>query len=354
MLMLMLNANGLTDRRKELELFINTENIDVALISETRLTPRTHIKFHNYTIYRTDHPSGNSHGGTAVILKNNIKHYPLEVYKTEKIQATSIKIHHKNTEKTLTAIYCPPRPKIEADEFKLFFNKLGPVFFCGGEWNSKHTFWGSRLINPRGIQLYKATPDLNLEFISHGEPTYWPTDHNKVPDLLDFYISKNLGQNYLQIEKCEDLSSDHTPDILNIYKKAIFLKPLPKIYNKHTNLDQYREFIRSNIDLNISLKTNNEIEAGVEKFNSIVHMAANVSTPKNMKSKTKQKEYPRNIIAKASERRKIRGEWHKTRYPFDKSQLNRATKELKDIIKEHENRCVQNHLSQLTSQKYTY
>ncbi|CAG5030612.1 unnamed protein product [Parnassius apollo] len=149
------------------------------------------------------------------------------------------------------------------------------------------------------------------------------------------------------------MSSDHTPVILNIYKQAMFPKPLPNIYNKHTNWDQYREFIRSNIDLNISLKTNNEIEAGVEKFNSIVHMAATVSTPKNRKSKTKQKEYSRNIIAKDIERRKLRGEWHKTRYPSDKSQLNRATKELKDMIKEHENRCVQSHLCQLTSQKDT-
>ncbi|GBP60358.1 RNA-directed DNA polymerase from mobile element jockey [Eumeta japonica] len=133
-----------------------TEKIDIALISETRLTERSHISFYNYTIYRTEHPSGNSHGGTAVILRNNIKHYSLQPYKTEKIQATSIKIQHKHGETTVAAVYCPPRHSITAEEFEQFFKQLGPVFICGGDWNAKHNHWGSRLINPRGRQLYQA------------------------------------------------------------------------------------------------------------------------------------------------------------------------------------------------------
>lgn len=72
------NANGLTERRQELQIFLETENIDVALISETRFTAKSHITFDSYTTYTTHHPSGNSHGGTAIIVKNNIKHYALE------------------------------------------------------------------------------------------------------------------------------------------------------------------------------------------------------------------------------------------------------------------------------------
>ncbi|CAG5019569.1 unnamed protein product [Parnassius apollo] len=107
---------------------------------------------------------------------------------------------------------------------------------------------------PKTPEMVEEIYSLNQNF--EGEPVVRVMD--------DLALDNSASSNYLQIEKCEDLSSDHTPVILNTYKQAIFLKPLLKIYNKHTNWDQYREFIRSNIDLNISLKTNDEIEAGVD------------------------------------------------------------------------------------------
>ncbi|GBP50342.1 Probable RNA-directed DNA polymerase from transposon X-element [Eumeta japonica] len=79
------------------------------------------------------------------------------------------------------------------------------------------------------------------------------------------------------------------------------------------------------------------------------------STPKPKKRivKVKQNDYPRSIVEKVRERRKLRSEWHRTRYPIDKTRLNKATKQLKDMIKEHENSCLQSHLSHLTADKDT-
>lgn len=166
------NANGLTDRRQELETFLHTEMIDVALISETRFTRMTHISIKNYRIYTTNHPSGNSHGGTAVIIKNNLKHYSIEDYSTEKIQATSVKLLGKKFDTVFSAVYCPPKHTIKAEDFKNYFSTLSSRFVCGGDWNSKHIKWGSRLINTRGRQLHKATEDMKLECLSCTEPTH--------------------------------------------------------------------------------------------------------------------------------------------------------------------------------------
>ena len=33
------------------------------------------MKIPHYTIYDTKHPSGKAHGGTAVIIRNDIKHH---------------------------------------------------------------------------------------------------------------------------------------------------------------------------------------------------------------------------------------------------------------------------------------
>lgn len=43
-------------------------------MSEAKFTDKSHVSFKNYTIYSTNHPSGNSHGGTAIVIKNNTKH----------------------------------------------------------------------------------------------------------------------------------------------------------------------------------------------------------------------------------------------------------------------------------------
>jgi hypothetical protein len=50
-------------------------------------------------------------------------------------------------------------------------------------------------VNPKDHKLYETIQEMKLEILSTGEPTYWPTDINKTPDLLDFFIFKGLQHN---------------------------------------------------------------------------------------------------------------------------------------------------------------
>lgn len=342
------NANGLTERKQELEVFLQMEKIDVILISETRFTSRSHFTIKNYNMYTTNHPSGNSHGGTAIIIKSNLKHYPLEEYCTVKIQATTVKIQDHKSEISLSAIYCPPKHSISSDDFKAYFSTLGSRFISGGDWNAKHTFWASRLILPRGRQLYMTTQDLNLDCISHGKPTYWPSDPKKKPDLLDFFISKGIPLDHINIEDRDDLSSDHTPAILNISKEVILVESCKKIYNKDTDWKMYQKLLELNISLQVSLKTADEIEATIEKLNLLIFKAAKESTciKKNMLPKLHT--YPKHIKDKVAERRNLRKVWHNTRYPTDKRAFNKASEELKTLINTMVNDGLQTRLAKLT------
>lgn len=45
-----------------------------------------------------------------------------------------------------------------------------------------------------------------------GKPTYWPIDDNKVPDLLDFFISKKLSYNFIEIKDNFEQSSECSPN----------------------------------------------------------------------------------------------------------------------------------------------
>jgi hypothetical protein len=88
--------------------------------------------------------------------------------------------------------YLPSRHTVKQVQLAAFYSTLGRRFIAGGDYNAKHTDWGSRLITPRGREILRTMEQLNLPHLSTGEPTYWPSDRNKLPDLLDFCITKGI------------------------------------------------------------------------------------------------------------------------------------------------------------------
>jgi hypothetical protein len=84
----------------------------------------------------------------------------------------------------ISAVYLPPKHNVKQEQLETFYNTLGQQFIAGGDYNAKHTAWGSRLITPRGRKIYKTMEHLHLRHLSTGEPTYWPSDRNKPFRLL--------------------------------------------------------------------------------------------------------------------------------------------------------------------------
>ncbi|PNF14490.1 hypothetical protein B7P43_G16423 [Cryptotermes secundus] len=80
----------------------------------------------------------------------------------------------------------------------------------------------------------------NYYYMSTGTPTYWPTDPQKTPDLLDFFVTKGLSSTYADVTPSFELSSDHTPVIATISSSVIHKQPTPKLHNNKTNWDTYR------------------------------------------------------------------------------------------------------------------
>jgi hypothetical protein len=113
----------------------------------------------------------------------------------------------------VSAVYCPPRHNVKKEQFNDLFQNLGPKFIAGGDFNSKHTVWGAHLTTTKGCELAKVLQENNYIFWSTGSPTYWPSDSEKIPDLLDFFISGCISKSYMEVNSNFDLSSDHTPVI---------------------------------------------------------------------------------------------------------------------------------------------
>ena len=176
------NSNGLQQRALETKTFLHNNNIDILLVSETHFTPKSYMKIHeSYTIYDTKHPSGKAYEGTAMIIRNDIKHHLHSQVNKEYMQATTVTVETSSNYFQLSAVYVPPRHKITSQMWEEYFQDLGDKYIAAGDYNSKHTLWESRITTPRGRTLQKYIRNNNLNILSTGRPTYWPKAWTKKP-----------------------------------------------------------------------------------------------------------------------------------------------------------------------------
>jgi hypothetical protein len=113
-------------------------------------------------------PAGTARGGSAII-KNSIKYHQVKISFKQLVCRWKTKS---------SAVYHPPKYTVKQEQLEDFYNSLGCQFIAGGDYNVKHTDWGSRLITPRGREVLKTMEINNLKHISMGEPAYWTSDRN--------------------------------------------------------------------------------------------------------------------------------------------------------------------------------
>lgn len=346
------NANGLCQHAPEVKLFIQDANIDILLISETHFTNRSFFKIPNYNVYNTNHPDNTGHGGTAIIIKRTIKHHERAEYKIPNIQATSVCIEDATGEITLSAIYCPPRHKNKQADFTTFFKTLGTRFIVGGDYNAKHTTWGSRITTTKGRELLLSMQKNNLNYLTTRQPTYWPSDRNRLPDLLDFCVVKGMDPKKLLIESCLELNSDHTPIIVSTSNSVICKPKKPSLYSRKTDWNLFRKNLDQLLNLEIPLKTILDLENAVENLTKAIQQAAWQSTPDAEELHIIEK-CPIVLKEKLIEKRKARKKWQLTKAPSDKQKYNKLAKELKKLLLKARNESIQDYLKELTPTEAT-
>lgn len=69
---------------------------------------------------------------------------------------------------------------------------LNNSIIMAGDLNCKHTNWGCLVTNPNGIKLQTFISNTPYTISAPGVPTYFPTDHNRQPDILDILLMKSI------------------------------------------------------------------------------------------------------------------------------------------------------------------
>jgi hypothetical protein len=141
---------------------------------------------------------------------------------------------------------------------------------------------------------------------------------------VDFCVTKGIPQDFADTKSCFDLSSDHYPVLVTLTSHALNQGKQPSLSNRHTNWDDFRHLTNQTLTLNVSLKTEEDIEAAVKFFNDTEQWAGWIATPQHTDT-IETYSCPILIQQKIEENRKLRRDWYRLRTPESIRLLNTNT-----------------------------
>ncbi|KZC08911.1 RNA-directed DNA polymerase from mobile element jockey [Dufourea novaeangliae] len=151
---------------------------------------------------------------------------------------------------------------------------------------------------------------------------------------------------------CLDLTSDHSPILIDFSSKPMFTYGTNHLYNNSTNWTQFKDHLEIKINCNIPLKTPEQIETAVMNFTDIIQEACWIAT-KQTGNDRKYLSFPDYILQKIKMKRKLKNIWQKRKTQVNKGRLNASTKEVKQLIQNYLNTKFHNYITKLSPNEDT-
>jgi Reverse transcriptase (RNA-dependent DNA polymerase)/Endonuclease-reverse transcriptase len=262
--------------------FIETHNIQIALLSETFLKEKHKFNFRNYKIYRRDRVDGPK-GGNAIIVHKSISHEQIALPNLPAFQeCMAIKVFCDGEDMIIVSVYVPNTVKsIQYNDLSGILG-IGSRVLLAGDFNARHTHWFCKNNNARGKNIFDYYTR-NMDRIKIHFPdmhTYFPEDPNRSPSTIDLCLSKNieLGSRPLSIS---EMSSDHNPIIIEIpdYTTTLNSEKMIFDYNK-ADWNMFRDIMDEQLDHAAGFRTNADIDLAIEKLTNAIGLAMERAVPK--------------------------------------------------------------------------
>ena len=207
------NCQGIRSKRKELELYLKENSIDIIALNETFLHKKINFKIQGYDTIRNDRPTG-SRGGVAFLVKHGLvvnkefRNADFNIITANEALAINFELS-SNQNLTLATIYCPDgNPHFPL--FQTISNLSDNVMFVG-DFNSKLEAFGCA-----GPMLKTIQSKLNLIYVNNDEHTHMDRRTGSTDILGMAFISQNLAIHDIQFQIGVDLGSDHLPIEISI------------------------------------------------------------------------------------------------------------------------------------------
>ncbi|KAH8273295.1 hypothetical protein KR018_006794, partial [Drosophila ironensis] len=196
-------------------------------------------------------------------------------------QMSSVKVSTVLGNIEFSAIYCPPRNRIDERNFSGLLAQCGHRYLIGGDWNARHWLWGDRSNSNRGHELVDDITAKGANILATGLPTRYPYVHRHTPSCIDFAVYHGIPELRVNISQNWDLDSDHVALVVSIQTKGINVSRSPRLITNRTDITAFKQYLECSFPLNSSLGSGEDIEHAVDILTETIHRAAAVSTPPN-------------------------------------------------------------------------
>ncbi|GBM17263.1 putative RNA-directed DNA polymerase from transposon X-element, partial [Araneus ventricosus] len=301
---------------------------DVIAIQETHLNPGDKLKLVNYTTHGTDRLTHRG-GGTALLVRNSIDHYPNPIA-SDSFENPTIAIILPNSQQiTTSSIYRPSRGFISKDELNRIFSSNNNCIAVG-DFNAKRRAWSSGRRNQNGNIIVDYICNNNLILLAPPESTHFPRNSNN-PSTLNFSVLKNFSSG--DATSLNELCSDHNPASFEIDINA----SIPAITKtlKTANWMKFYDIVKGAIPGNLSIDSTKDFDEVINKITSVILAAINQSSKAKIIN-GRHKNLPFRITNKITLRNQIKKRWQITYDPRFKRKSTQLTNEIKADIKQYD------------------
>lgn len=227
--------------------FLISNDIDIALISETWFKPGKIYKFTGYNIIRKDRDDGIT--GTAIFIKKTIPYKELifdNINFNSDISFCGSEVSFsKDFHLDLVSVYRSPQVRTNNNDWTNFFSKVNSINPCiiGGDFNGHNYAWGSPKNDHIGQQILNGIEVNNLVILNTGESTRHslPNEQKSVVDIT--LCTANVAHKSIWQVTNDTLGSDHYPILINLntspYTEDIVF-PKSKWNIRRANWEVYR------------------------------------------------------------------------------------------------------------------
>ena len=322
------NCQGIRSKRKELELYLKENSIDIIALNETFLHKKISFKIQGYTI-RNDRSTG-SRGGVAFLVKHGLvvnkefRNADFNIITENEALAIDLELS-SNQNLTLATIYCPDgNPHFPL--FQTISNLSDNVMFgCAFGCASKNT---------SGPMLKTIQNKLNLNYVNNDEHTHMDRRTGSTDILEMAFISQNLAIHDIQFQIGVYLGSDHLP-----IEISIDTTPLRNTLTNHTKykFDQTdREVFESvleealgSADFSGHLSTS-DLDRNADFIITTLHTAVDKAIPKSKSVRPESNPVSNETLALIKEKLKLRRQYSQRKDPAVKTRINQLQKQVKN------------------------
>lgn len=305
-----INVNSLIriNKRYDLDQFLKKHNPDILLINETKLNSKHKIQFENYHLIRKDRLGNTQGGGTAILIRKNLKHsyYTNGTINSFHILETCILKVFLSSNKLLYIIsaYYPSgnndtffRKEIHELFESMNLHDENNYYILAGDLNAKHSEWGNSINNQKGKLLNDWLMDNDILFRCKLYATCSPS-FPRAGSYIDICISDCrlhivTENNTINSLKILEYDSDHeaVQIIASLNKEeenfTIFLQNDEfNLDYKSTNWRRFQNIITQRINQDLIIPNNrnllnSEIEYHIDRLNNIITDTINEIVPKH-------------------------------------------------------------------------